>query len=275
LTQLNEPIWPDERPLTLLWLAADFGDGQRAELGRAADATGNRPGALESRPSEPLDREARVIFDAAVEELLDVTDERGLPLALPHLDNEDRRYVRFADVWGGFDPSVQQAAVRYGADAILIARLGLSDSGPELRWILRRGDIVESFASGDLRGGIDRLADQFAAEFTIVGDMRETWITIRNIWTGPDYGRVDQYLRSVSMIEDVFVKSWSTNGELLLRVDTRGDESRLSQILALEGTLVPWVSSGAAPADVVPPVNNQLVFMPGWLSENPERAEAP
>jgi hypothetical protein len=278
LSRLNQPIWPDERPLTLLWLAVDFGDGQRAELGQAAGATGNRPSPPDARPSVMLDADERAIFDEAVGELLDVTDERGLPLVLPRLDSEDRRYVRFADVWGGFDPFVLRAAERYGADAILIARLSLSASGSELRWILRRGDTVESFPSVDLRSGIDRLADQFAAEFTIVGDVRETWITIRNIWTGPDYGRVDQYLRSISMIDDVFVRSWSTNGELLLRVDTRGDASRLRQIFALDGTLVPWVPAGG-PTGAVPsriaPVESQLVFVPRWLSEMPERAETP
>jgi hypothetical protein len=80
------------------------------------------------------------------------------------------------------------------------------------------------------------------------------------------------------MIDDVFVRSWSTNGELLLRVDTRGDASRLRQIFALDGTLVPWVPAGG-PTGAVPsriaPVESQLVFVPRWLSEMPERAETP
>jgi len=274
LTQLNEPIWGDERPLTLVWLAVDFGDGQRSELGGIANAAGFRPDQLDSQTSEPLDADSQDLFDTLVEEFLDVADERGLPLVLPRLDMQDRQLVRFADVWGGFDPFVSRAAERYDADAILIARLGLADSATELRWILRRGDLLEDFASSDLRSGIDRLADQFASEFTISGDMRETWLTIRNIRTWPDFGRVDEYLRSVSVVDDVFIRSWSTNGELLLRVDARGDQSQLRQILALGGTLIPWAPTGTT-LNSVPQDIDQLIFVPEWLSESSEIAEAP
>jgi len=273
LAQLNEPIWPDERPLTLLWFAVDFGDGQRAELQAAPGSSGYRPAAGSWQASEALAGDALQLFELAADELLDVAEERGLPLVLPRLDAQDRRLVRFADVWGGFDRFVERAGERYGADAILIARLQLSDNGSELHWLIRRDDAVEEFASGDLRGGMDRLADQFAAEFTIAGDTRETWLTIRNIWTWPDYARVDEFLRSVSIVDDVFVRSWSTDGALRLRVDARGDASRLQQILALGGTLVPWNADGSiAPVASDP---NELVFVPEWLRNLPARAELP
>ena len=265
LTRLNEPIWPDERPLTLIWLAVDFGDGQRAELGSTPESSGYRPDQLQLLSPDGLSDDAAAVFDAAVNELLDVADERGLPVVLPRLDGVDRQIVRFADVWGGFDRFVERAAERYEADAILIPRLGMSAAGPELRWILRRGDIVETFSSSAVRAGIDRLADQFAGQFAVSGDMRQIWLTIRNIRTWPDYGRVDEYLRSVSIVNDVFIRSWSTEGELLLRIDSRGDEDRLSQILALGGTLLPWLP-GEAEAGLPQP-SGALVFVPQWLDD--------
>lgn len=265
LLRLNVPLWGDERPSTLLWVAVDFGDGWRAELQAADPEPGAGRGAVAAQPSNPLPDELEPGFETIADELLGAADERGLPIVLPRLDEEDRRSVRFADVWGGFDPLIERAAERYGVDAILIGRVAMTDSGFEARWILRRGQRRETRATSTLRDGIDWLADQYAAEYTIVGGMRPTSIRIERITSWPDFGRVVDYLQSVSIIDSVDVESLSTDGELQLRVMARGDDDQLRQYLSLDGSLVPVEDRSARPFEPAPAVSG-MVFVPGWLA---------
>lgn len=267
LTRLGLPIWADERPSTLLWAAMDFGAGERAEVG--ASRTGsNRAGPLEGDASNELRTEAESLFEDFSDEILTAADQRGLPIVLPRLDAEDRRFVRFADVWGGFDRFVEQAAERYGVDAILIARVSVTDAGPEVRWVLRRGEARQEFVTAEPRAGIERLADQFAAEYTIVGGTRRTRLTIRGIETWPDYGRVLEYLESLSIVESVDVQSLSPEGELRLSLVARGDDSQLSQVLTLGGVLARPVGNGPDFAAVAGAAS-ELVFVPAWRVSAP------
>ena len=142
---------------------------------------------------------------------------------------------------------------------------------PVARAFVRRHDIA---ARRDHQRQRNRPgADQFAGQFAVAGDMRQIWLTIRDVRTWPDYGRVEQYLRSISIVDDLFVRSWSPEGELLLRIDSRGDEDRLSQLLALGGTLVPWVPNEAGAG--LPPRSGQLVFVPQWLDSGAVAPGAP
>jgi hypothetical protein len=267
LTRLGLPIWADERPSTLLWAAMDFGAGERAEVGASRDG-GNRAGPLGGDASNELPTEAESLFEDLSDELLTAADQRGLPIVLPRLDAEDRRFVRFADVWGGFDRFVEQAAERYGVDAILIARVSVTDAGPEVRWVFRRGEDRQEFVTAEPRAGIERLADQFAAEYTIVGGTRRTPLTIRGIETWPDYGRVLEYLESLSIVESVDVRSLSPDGELRLSLVARGDDNQLSQVLTLGGVLAQPVGNGPDFA-VVAGAASGLVFVPAWRVSAP------
>ena len=236
LTELGMPIWGDERPSTLLWLASDLGNGERAEL--MANQDGGPAG--DSRtglPSGALSDEAAAVFEEVAEEILRAADERGLPIVLPQLDETDREHVRFADVWGGFDPFVERAAERYGVDAIVIARVSVLETGPRVDFTVIQGERREMLAPPRPRDGVDWLADEFASRYTTIGDARLTWLTVRDIAEPRDLSRVLDYLESVSIIQMVDVESL-TESELLLRVTTRGDDQQLSSYLELDGRLM-------------------------------------
>lgn len=236
LTRLNMPIWGDERPSTLLWIAADFGNGERAELKAADDIAGNSSAGVVGEASNPLSDESAEIFDRVTGEILKAADERGLPVVLPLLDETDRQHVRFADVWGGFDQFVARAAERYSADAIVIARITVAETEPHIDWTVLRGERRDALAPPRARDGIDWLADEFAARYTTVGDARLTWVTVRDISEPRDYSLVLDYLESVSIIQLVDVESL-TDTDLLLRVTARGDDAQLLQYLTLDGEL--------------------------------------
>jgi hypothetical protein len=268
LDGLNLPVWGAERPSTLVWIAADLGGGQRTEIMSDATTPPRRVGEVRGAPAFPLAEDARATFDALLDELVTAADERGLPIVLPLLDETDRAQVRFADVWGGFDQFVAGAAERYAADAVLIGRVAVTSFGLEVRWTLLRGELRETAVTPDVRSGIDWLADEFAGQFITVGGASLTRITVRGIESWPDFGRVFDYLQSVSVIDaaSVNVESWS-QGSLLIRLAARGDDAALRQVLELGGVLraVPEPGAGVAPGAVVP---GRLEFVPGWRADS-------
>jgi hypothetical protein len=251
LTRLNMPIWGEERPATLLWIAADFGDGQRAELQSFEGPNAIRVGSVGGVASNPLPPEQAGFFEGVVREILTAADERGLPLVLPELDEEDRRVVRFADVWGGFEQLVERAAERYSVDAFVIARVSQTEFGPEVQWTVQRGDRRQTLTGPRIREGINWLADEYASEFTTIGDARLVWITVREIHSWSDY-RVVEYLKSVSSVQSVVPESWSPTGELVLRVTARGDDTQLDNVLTLGNQLRRVANSDG------------LVYVPTW-----------
>jgi hypothetical protein len=257
LTQTSLPIWGDERPSTLLWLTVDLGGGLRAELKAGDDTARRRPGVPTGVASSPLPPTEQALFDGIAEEILSAADERGLPLLLPRLDAFDLGNLQFADVFGGYENYVRRAAEPYAADDILIGQVTVTDFGTVANWTLLRGEQRQTRTAADPRAGIDWLADEFATEYAVIGGARLTRITIRDIATWPDFGRVLDYLASLSIVESVDVESLA-RGDLLLRLAVRGDDSQLRQYLTLDGVL-----QSPQRDDRI-----GLVFVPAWLARS-------
>lgn len=233
LGALNRPVWGPERPLTLMWIAIDGGDGERVLLSAdSVDAAGVSPEMAEQA-------------DAVREELRRVADERGLPNALPLLDLEDLASVAFADVWGGFVEPVRAASARYGADAILIGRVRLNAFGNSVQWILVRGDERRTFAGTEVADGLHWLADTYAEDFRVIGGARTVRLVVRGVSTYADYGRVMSYLEGLSALQQIDVEGYE-NGLLSLRASARGDVGLLERMLGLGRVLEP--ERGANPA---------------------------
>jgi hypothetical protein len=89
-----------------------------------------------------------------------------------------------------------------------------------------------------MRDGLDRLADFYAAEFSTLGGVRATAITITGVETLDDYGRVMRYLESLSMLDTVAAEEL-VDGALSLRVDARGGAAVLGRVLGLGTMLSP------------------------------------
>ena len=111
LRNSGQTVWGADRPLTLVWLAVDWGQGTR-EIIAADDPERTQ------HESRSIDRNRMVR-----ERLLEIAERRGLPLAFPLLDTTDLQSVTFTDIWGGFDEAVIAASERYDASSILIGRL--------------------------------------------------------------------------------------------------------------------------------------------------------
>src|SRR5690606_16164886 len=194
-----------ERPMTLLWIAIDTGQGERALL----PAVGAPPGAS-------ADMEA--LLDGLREELVTVAEERGLPVTLPLLDLEDMAAVGFADVWGGFEQTVLAASDRYGADAVLVGRVRMTELGNEVQWMLLRDGQRRLFAGQQLVDGLHWLAENYARDYSVLGGVRTVRLLVRGIDSLADYGRALSYLEGLSALQSIDVDGLDDSGVLSLRV---------------------------------------------------------
>jgi hypothetical protein len=235
LAALGLPVWGPERPLTLLWIAVDDGAGGRALLG-ANEAAELGAAATATMPA---------LLTGVRAEISAVAEERGLPIEWPLLDLEDMNAVTFADVWGGFEDRIVAGSTRYRADAVLIGRVRPSAFGNEVEWLFVRGTERRGLPAAGVRDGLDAAADRYAAELSTVGGASVALLTVIDVQTSADYGRIMSYLEQQSVLERVDVESFA-NGTLSLRVAARGDARVLERVLALGGVLRPVVSASAA-----------------------------
>ncbi len=155
LRATGQTVWGSDRPLTLVWMAVDWGQGDREILGAGDDRQ-----SLQETRSINRNRMLR-------ERLLDSAARRGIPVALPLLDSEDLQKVSFSDVWGGFDDRVVDASKRYEANSVLIGRIRPGSSSRN-RWTYHFGGEQRSW-SGEPEVVLAQIADLLASEIAIQG----------------------------------------------------------------------------------------------------------
>lgn len=221
LRRLNLPIWGTERPLTLLWVVYDAGNGRRQLLGVQPEETEDRP--------DPLAWLRQAIEDTAA--------ERGIPTLLPLLDGEDSEALSVADVWGGFNDQIEAASRRYGADAILIGRIRASGGANAARWSLLTGDDFRE-RRGTVRDGIDWLADVYAKQYAVTGGVQRRRVLVSEVNSFDDYARVMAFMEQLSLVESLAVEEVSDD-TVLLSMNIRGDALVLQRALTLGSVLRP------------------------------------
>ncbi len=233
LRQSGQNVWGGDRPMTLIWLAVDWGQGRREILG--ADD-----------PERTLD-EARSIDRNRLlrERLLDIAERRGLPILFPLLDTEDLQSVSFSDIWGGFDEAVLEASGRYDVNSILIGRIR-PDNIRQNRW--------RYYFSGEQRSWIGepelvvgQIADVLAAEFAIGGSERleAVDLVVAGIDSISAYGAVHAILADTRVIEN-FAVAEVEGDRIHYRVDVHGGAERLRRALRFNGLIE---QNGVEPLD--------------------------
>jgi hypothetical protein len=222
----GETVWGADRPLTLVWLAVDWGQGEREIVGaddpeRVADA------------SRSIDRD-RLLR----ERVRETASRRGIPIAFPLLDTEDLQKVSFTDIWGGFGEQLLEASRRYQANSILVGRVR-ANAIQRNRWTFYFGGIQEEW-SGEPENALHLLADALAAEFAFSGNapVETVTLSIAGIDSVRAYGTVQQYLENLSLIESFGVHT--VNGDKIrYQVSLRGDAQRLRRVLEISDILMP------------------------------------
>ena len=217
-------VWGEDRPLTLIWLAVDWGQGEREII-----SDGNVDLTIE--PSHSIDR-SRLLY----RRISEIADERGIPIVFPLRDTIDLRNLTFSDIWGGFDEQVIKVSDRYKVDSILIGRIR-PHTNLSNRWsyFFEGKKWVWADPSEEV---ISEIADILAAEFAVGGNavLENVVLNISGIDTLIDFGLLKTLLSEISLIEDFMVLEVSGN-KVKYRVKVRGGVKRLRRVLNLTAQL--------------------------------------
>ena len=225
LRSAGETVWGVDRPLTLVWLAVDWGQGEREIV--AANDPEPVAGASRSIDRNRLLRE-RIHATAS---------RRGIPVVFPLLDTEDLQSVSFTDIWGGFDEQLLQASRRYQANSILVGRVR-ADAVHRNRWTYYFGGDRQDW-SGEPEDAVNYLADALAAEFAFAGNapLETVTLNIAGIDSVRAYGTVHQFLENLSLIEDFEVHTVKGD-EIRYQVRLRGGLAHLGRALETSNILI-------------------------------------
>ncbi|HNP63044.1 MAG TPA: DUF2066 domain-containing protein [Woeseiaceae bacterium] len=224
LRSSGETVWGRDRPLTLIWLAVDWGQGDREIIAAGEPERTQQEG-------RSIDRN-RLLR----ERLLEIARKRGLPVLFPLLDTTDLQGVSFSDIWGGFDDRIVDASRRYDADSILIGRI--RSTGSQLnRWTYRFGPETRTW-SGPPEMVIARIADLLAAEFAVGGNapLETLVLNVSGIQSVDAYGSAQAMLSGLSLIESF--KITAVFGDVVsYEIEVRGGAERLRRALRFAGLL--------------------------------------
>jgi hypothetical protein len=220
----NQTVWGGDRPLTLVWLAVDWGQGER-EIISAADADG------EADDARSLNRNRQLR-----ERILEIAAGRGLPVVFPLLDSEDMSKVEFSDVWGGFDERIMAASARYDVSSILIGRVQ-ANGAAQNRWTYQFG-AEQRHWTGSPETVMAQVSDMLATEFAISGSepVRVVDLNVHGVTSVDAYGDVDNILSNVNVIESYALTEVSGD-RLRYRVSAHGGGERLARALRFEGLM--------------------------------------
>lgn len=224
LRSAGQTVWGSERPLTMVWLAVDWGQGQREIIG-ATDA-GRSVNQARSINRQRLLRER----------ILNFAESRGLPIAFPLLDSEDMARVGFSDIWGGFDERLIEASKRYDVNSVLIGRVRAS-SAQRNRWSYHFGGEQHAW-TGEPELAIMQISDLLAAEFAIGSDapVRSVKLHISGISSVAAFGDVQSILDKANVVEDFSITAVAGD-RVSYRVSAHGGGTRLARALRFAGLI--------------------------------------
>lgn len=224
LRNAGQIVWGRDRPLTLIWLAVDWGQGEREII-----AAGEPYRTMQQSRSIDRNRLLR-------KRIFEIAEKRGLPLFFPLLDTTDLQSVTFSDIWGGFDERIIEASERYKADSILIGRIR-PESNQRNRWSYFFGGEGRVW-TGPPEMIVAQIADLLAAEFAVGGNapLEEVVLNVSGVDTIDAFGSIQKLLAAISLIEG-FRISEVTGDTVTYQVEMRGGAERLRRALRFAGLL--------------------------------------
>lgn len=238
LRQAGIPIWGSDRPLTLIWIAVDWGQGER-EIVAADD-----PQRM-SADARSIDRN-RLLRERVAE----VAGRRGIPVLFPLLDTEDLESISFTDIWGGFDDPLLRASARYEAESVLVGRIR-TDSLQTNRWSWYFDGDRASW-NGQTEDMINLLADTLAARSVVdpTSPMETIWLTIHGIDSVNAFGQVQQIMENLRGIDEIMIDTVAGD-RIVYEIQVQGGTERLKRALETNNLLEP-IDEFDSSVEVVP-----------------------
>ena len=213
--QAQLPIWPEERPETLVWIAIEDAVGKQV----LAEGGAHR----------------------AVKLLQQVAGERGLPFVLPLMDLQETSTVEFDTIAAMQTDALQQASTRYGSQYVLVGSVQQVEGGMwRGRWrLLDEAQQLTVTPAGPLAdvidAGINPLASRIAREFasfSYIDGEQYIELAVDDINGAEDYARSLKYLESLSLVTSVDVTG--VDGPMVnFRLHTSADLASVMQVIDL------------------------------------------
>ena len=220
------PLWPVNRPYTLIWLVIQDELGQRKLLSSSVQD-----------------------YDDILALLKTEADKRGLPILLPVLDIEDMRAVSPDDVWNMYGEKLIQASARYQSESVLVVRMFRALGGEvlgESNYYFRDQILsLESFeepAENFLRSSISMAAIELSAYYAIslsgTDSSIKVHLTVEGILDVEDYAGLLEYVGRLTDVNAYQIASVD-NETIELILSTGGQLRQLVETIALNRNLIP------------------------------------
>lgn len=227
LDTAHAPLWGAERPRTLVWLVSPESGGH---VLTAADGS------------------------TLMQSLLTAAQQRGIVLAFPQMDSQDKAAIGVADL-ADFDAArIRAASARYQPDAILVGVMRPAEGQLAARWEWLAPDKVEDWQTpaGDAAvvavDGVQVAADRFAARYAIAADATDQAgvpLEVDGVTSLDAYAKVSDYLKALSPVRAVHVERVG-GGSVFYSLDIHGSLDNLESALVLGDLLSN--AAGATPA---------------------------
>lgn len=227
LTRAEAPIWGENRPLILNWLAVST---------PLDDGRGNERVLISENDPQWHGRLSRIF------------SERGLPILWPTADLEDSTALSIEQLWWLIPESIKQASLRYQADAVLAGRLNQSPDGVwQYEGVLFRDDnSLPLLVSGEtpqaaLVAATAQVSQYFAQRFAIKPSSTDRRagirVVINKVTDFAAYSQVLGYLNAITGVRNVEVAQIDRDN-LQLYLSLEGDWAKVQRIIRLDNKLV-------------------------------------
>jgi uncharacterized protein len=224
LDENNIPVWPVNRPETLVWMVVEEELEERQMLGDDNSSASTRINTLRS-----------------------FADERGLPLLFPLLDLEDQLRLNVNKLWELDEAAILNASQRYQAESILALRIYRSLSGELLARSLYffRGNVYsyEEFELSEedfIRGSINLSSSELSQYYSVLISGTENSVKVNmqvdDINNPEDYAALLNYLNALEGVSS-FQLTRAHESSLILQLETGGQLRQLVETIALEPSL--------------------------------------
>ncbi|MFQ3171908.1 MAG: hypothetical protein ACI9DG_001946 [Oleispira sp.] len=232
MRRAKAPIWGDNRPLLLNWLAIESNVNTTA-AGNVVDK-GGRLLISEQTPS----------WKTRLERTF---SERGLPVLWPMNDLEDQSALPLNKLWWLLSEPIVKASLRYQTDAILAGKLNQSAEGIwQYEGILFQGEQrLAILSEGDtplaaLTHVSDEVAVFFANQFAIKSDPMNgrsgIRVLVKKVKDFSDYSKVLAYFQSITGVRLVEVAQVDRDN-LQLYLSLEGSWDKVQRIIRLDNKL--------------------------------------
>jgi hypothetical protein len=255
MKRAQAPIWGENRPLLLHWLAIEPTDqveqANEYELTEAEKKFAQAGVVFESDVAAEIVRGERLLVSEQVPEWQTrferAFSERGLPVLWPIADLEDQTKLPLNQLWWLFPEAIKQASLRYQADAVLAGKLnqsaqgiwyyeGLLFHGEQERNIAAEGDTPLSALTLAAAEAGHYFADQFAIKSDPMSGRSGIGVVVKKVQDFTAYSQVLAYFKSISGVRGVEVAQVEKDN-LQLYLSLEGDWDKVQRIIRLDNKL--------------------------------------